>query len=245
MAIKEIHYRENTFPIAYNMINPSAKQDFIVLHGWGSNKEIMEGAFARTLPHFRHIYIDLPGFGKSPCETPLTTQDYAQIISLFLKDVKSRKTIVAGHSFGGKVATLLDPQLLVLLSSAGIPVPKPLSVRIKIALFKSLKKAGLGSMRHLFAAKDAADMSEAMYETFKNVVNEDFTDIFRTREKPALLFWGKDDTATPLWTGEKIASLMPNSQLIALEGDHFFFTRHGATIAETITQEYHATATAR
>jgi pimeloyl-ACP methyl ester carboxylesterase len=241
MAIKEIYYRDTIFPIAYDMLHPSNRRDFIVLHGWGSNKEIMKGAFARTLPQFRHIYIDLPGFGKSPCDQPLKTEDYAQIVSLFLDTIKSDKAVVAGHSFGGKVAVLLEPDLLVLLSSAGIPVPKPFSVRFKIALFKRLKQAGLGGMRKLFASKDAAQMSEAMYETFKNVVDEDFTQIFAKRSDPALLFWGKSDTATPLWTGEKIASLMPNSKLTALDGDHFFFTRHADTIAQTITQEYHAT----
>ncbi len=242
MAIKEIRYRGTPFTIAYDMRNTGAENDFVVLHGWGSSKEIMQGALGEILPQFRHIYIDLPGFGKSPNETPLTTADYAEILSLFLDRLQSDRAVIAGHSFGGKVATLLDPDLLVLLSSAGIPVPKPLSVRLKISLFKTFKKMGLGHLRTLFASADAAHMSEAMYQTFKNVVDEDFTQIFAARIRPALLFWGKEDTATPLWTGKEIASLMPHSSLFPLDGDHFFFTRHGRFIGETITQEYHATA---
>ena len=50
-------------------------------------------------------------------------------------------------------------------------------------------------------------MSHEMYETFKNVVDEDFEDSFSASKSKALCFWGKEDTATPLYTGEKIAGL--------------------------------------
>ena len=241
MARKEIRHRNRTFPIAYEIRNPSAEKDLVILHGWGSNKEIMRGAFGDTLPSFRHIYIDLPGFGKSPTDAVLTTTDYAEIVTRFLEALGAEAKVVAGHSFGGKVATLMAPQMLILLSSAGIPVPKPLGVRVKIGLFKLLKTTGLGGLRRYFASADARQMPQNMYETFKNVVDEDFSAIFSRFEGKALLFWGKADTATPLWTGERIASLIPKSRLVALEGDHFFFTRHAMEIARTIEEEYHAT----
>lgn len=240
MAIKEISCLNNTFPIAYDIRNPSGAHDLIILHGWGSNKEIMQGALGKSLPSFRHIYIDLPGFGKSPGNAVLTTEDYAQIIDTFLQAVGARKEIVVGHSFGGKVATLLQPDLLVLLSSAGIPVEKAWDVRMKIRLFKLFKHLGLGKMRRYFAAEDARQMSQNMYETFKNVVDEDFSEIFAAFDQPALLFWGEEDTATPLQSGQKIAELMPHATLIPMEGDHFFFTRHADTIATTIERTYHA-----
>ncbi len=241
MASKEIHWQNNTFPIAYDICNPAAKHDLIVLHGWGSNKEIMQGVFSGTLPHFRHIYIDLPGFGKSPNSTVLTTKEYAGIIDTFLETLGARKEIVMGHSFGGKVATLLQPDLLVLLSSAGIPTEKTWDVKVKIRLFKLFKHLGLGNLRRYFASDDAKTMPQNMYETFKNVVDEDFSDIFSGFPNHALLFWGKEDTATPLQCGETIAGLMPQSQLFPLEGNHFFFTHHADFITQTITREYHAT----
>lgn len=237
MARKEIDYNGNSFAIAYEIINPSQPRDILFLHGWGSNKEIMQSAFGKVLPGFRQIYIDLPGFGKSESPTALTTADYAGIVETFLDAIGAKKEVIAGHSFGGKVATLLQPQLLVLLSSAGIVTPKPLSIRLKIALFKLLKPLGGGSLRKWFAAKDVSGMPPHMYQTFKNVVDEDFSGVFGKYPGRALLFWGISDTATPLQSAEKIASLIPDSQLIPMEGDHYFFTRHAREIAAKIEKE--------
>jgi pimeloyl-ACP methyl ester carboxylesterase len=80
-------------------------------------------------------------------------------------------------------------------------------------------------------------MSHEMYETFKNVVDEDFEDSFSVSKSKALCFWGKEDTATPLYTGEKIAGLIANSEFYPLDGDHFFFLKHADFIAQTITQQ--------
>ena len=72
MASKSVIFNNKTFDISYEIINPSLKKDIIFLHGWGSNKDIMKNVFSPYLKDFRHIYIDLPGFGKSPNEYELT-----------------------------------------------------------------------------------------------------------------------------------------------------------------------------
>jgi pimeloyl-ACP methyl ester carboxylesterase len=198
----------------------------------------MKQAFAKHLADFKQIYLDMPGFGQSPNEDSiLTTQDYANIIELFLQNIGSNPTAIAGHSFGGKVATLLKPQNLILLSSAGVLVPKPFKIRAKIAIFKALKPFGIAKLRKLFVADDAKSMNSAMYETFKNVVDEEFEHNFANFNNKAILFWGISDTATPLWTAQKINKLIKNSKLYELEGDHFFFLNHGKFIAQTLTKE--------
>ncbi|EIF51958.1 alpha/beta fold hydrolase [Sulfurovum sp. AR] len=236
MASKEIRYKEQTFKLAYELVNPVQDKVLLVLHGWGSKKEIMKQAFATTLPDYKHIYLDMPGFGKSSNEMILTTADYANIVKLFLDTLGVRATIAMGHSFGGKVATLLKTPCLVLLSSAGIVTVKPWSVKVKIATFKLLKPLGMKKIRELFVAPDAQGMSHEMYETFKNVVDEDFEAEFAKSQSKALCFWGKEDTATPLYTGEKIAGLIKNSVFYPLDGDHYFFLTHKDFIAKAITE---------
>jgi len=237
MASKEIHYKEQPFQLSYELVNPTQESILLVLHGWGSNKEIMKQAFAKTLPEYKHIYLDMPGFGKSTNEMILGTKDYAHIVKLFLDELGVVPTIAMGHSFGGKVSTLLNTPCLVLLSSAGVVTEKPWSVKIKIATFKLLKPLGMKKIRELFVAPDAQGMSHEMYETFKNVVDEDFEASFVKSKSKALCFWGKEDTATPLYTGEKIAGLIENSEFYPLDGDHFFFLTHKDFIAKTITEQ--------
>ncbi len=192
MASKSIVVDNKKFDISYEIINPSAKIDFVVLHGWGgSNKEIMKNSFSSFLKDFRHIYIDLPGFGKSSNDYELTTKEYVKITDEFLKLLNSTKDIIAGHSYGGKVATLLNPKNLVLLSSAGILEEKPLDVKLKIKSAKLFNSLGLGKITKAFRSNDVNQMSEEMYATFKNVVNEDFTQNFASFKNNALIFGGR------------------------------------------------------
>jgi len=218
--------------LSYELVNPSQEKALLVLHGWGSNKEIMRQAFGKEFQEYRHIYLDMPGFGGSSNNMILTTKDYGEIVKLFQNALNIEPEIVMGHSFGGKVATLLQRPYLVLLSSAGVVTVKPWSIKVKIATFKLLKPLGFDRIRELFIAPDAKNMSHEMYETFKNVVDEDFEPEFAKSQSRALCFWGEDDTATPLYTGEKIADIIENSKFYPLDGDHFFFLKHAKFIAE-------------
>ncbi len=237
MAQKVVEYKNQEFRVSYEIVNPSLEESIVVLHGWGSNKEIMKQAFGKELSDYKHIYIDMPGFGASSNEMILTTKDYGEIIKLFLELLHLKPLVVMGHSFGGKVATLLAPSYLVLLSSAGVVTEKPWSVKIKIATFKFLKPLGMKKIRELFVSSDVQGMSHEMYETFKNVVDEDFENEFSKSKSRALCFWGIDDTATPLYTGEKIANIIENSKFYPLEGDHFFFLKHANFISNEILKE--------
>ncbi len=238
MAQKRLEYNSHTFDIGYEIINPTAKNDIIILHGWGSNRALMKQSFSPFLADFRHIYIDLMGFGSSSSDAVLTTSDYAAIVDNFLSNISAKKDIILGHSFGGKVATLLNPKLLVLVASAGILVPKPFSVRVKIAIFKLFKNLGLSKVRNLFVSSDAKGLSQNMYETFKNVVDEDFRESFRAFKNRAVLCFGDSDTATPLWSGAVIEKLIENSKLYSFSGDHYFFMHHAKEICDIIESEY-------
>jgi pimeloyl-ACP methyl ester carboxylesterase len=237
MASRVCRLSEQEFDLNYSILNPSCKDAILILHGWGSNQQIMQQAFGQVLPEYKHIYVDMPGFGKSPNDQPLTTEDYAEIMRDFLSQLNEKPVAILGHSFGGKVAALLEPDLLILLSSAGIPVPKPFGVRVKIALFRLLRPFGIARLRRLFVSADAKEMNEGMYQTFKNVVNEDFSDHFSSFGGRGLCIWGKDDTATPLWTGAQINKLLGNSRLVPMEGDHFFFLQHRGQVADLIKEE--------
>ncbi|KAA6229482.1 alpha/beta hydrolase [Campylobacter sp. LR264d] len=236
MASTSILYNNHIYNLSYELKNPNQEKKILILHGWGANKELMQQAFSKYLKDYTHIYLDLPGFGKSNVAEIIVSKDYVNIINEFLKSKKFDIDIFIGHSYGGKIATLLckENQKLILLSSAGIVVKKSLKVRLKIKIFKFLKKLGFSHFYKFFVSKDGANLSPLMYEIFKKIVDENFEDFFKNQKAITLIFWGKYDKATPLSSGEKIHSLIKNSTFYALEGDHFFFLKEGKFISDKI-----------
>lgn len=238
MAVASVGAEGVQYALNYELLHPEKSECVLILHGWGANKELMKQAFASEFTDFCHIYLDLCGFGKSSIEVPLKSVDYAQIVAEFLCQKKLAPAIIIGHSFGGKIATLLSKDFhlkaLVLLSSAGIVWQKSLKVRAKIKLFKAFKGFGLSKFGAFFASKDVKGMNKTMYETFKNVVDEDFSAYFSEVKCQTLIFWGDKDKATPLKSGEKIHALIKNSKFYALNGEHFFFLQHAPFIAKSV-----------
>lgn len=233
MAIKQIDYYDKSFHINYEIVNSDKSEVIVFLHGWGSNKEIMKQAFGDKLKEFKHIYIDMPGFGKSDNDYILTTIDYANIIKIFLNklNINPNDVTIAGHSFGGKVATCLMPKLLVLLSSAGIVEDKSSKTLLTIRMAKIFNRFGLSKVTKMFRSNDVNGMPQNMYETFKNVVDEDFSNYFKGFYKDALIFWGETDTATTLESGKTIHSFIKNSSFKSYDGDHYFFLKYSDDIA--------------
>jgi pimeloyl-ACP methyl ester carboxylesterase len=178
----------------------------------------------------------MPGFGKTNNNYILKTQDYANIIKLFLEqiNINNENIYIVGHSFGGKVATLLKPSNLILLSSAGIIEKKSIKTLLTIRMAKIFNKFGLGKVTKLLRSSDVNMMNEVMYETFKNVVDEDFSNNFKQYKGKTQIFWGKNDLATTLSSGQMIHSLIKNSKLTIFNGDHYFFLKYANTIAKEI-----------
>ncbi len=240
MAVKEILYKEKQYNISYEIHNTQNMQrDVLFLHGWGSNKEVMKTAFKNFLKDYRHFYIDMPGFGNSNNNSILCTQDYASIVEIFLSlcNISLDRVLVVGHSFGGKIAVLLKVKKIVLLSSAGIVPPKKAITKLKIVCAKICNFIGINSS--YFRSKDVEGMPSCMYETFKCVVNEDFTNYFKQCNAHVLILWGQHDTITPLECGKMIATLIPYNEFISFEGDHYFFINQAQQISDRIQQKFY------
>jgi pimeloyl-ACP methyl ester carboxylesterase len=255
MPIRSIKYKDNSFSISYEMFkndisslgsstitsnsDTQSKQYITILHGWGSNKKLMQTALqddlSTQLPEYTQLYIDMPGFGNSSNDAVLRTDDYKNIIELFLDSLSVSKDIIIGHSFGGKVATLLKPSYLILLSSAGIVEQKPLKIKLKIAIAKLFNSIGIGKFSSIFRSKDVDSMPQNMYETFKNVVDEDFSDIFASYDGKTSIFWGAYDKSTSLQSGQTIHKLIKNSSFKSYDNsddDHYFFMKNSLEIVK-------------
>ncbi|MDR1977075.1 MAG: alpha/beta hydrolase [Campylobacteraceae bacterium] len=236
MAIKRVEYNGAELSLSYLLLNQDKEESILFLHGWGANKELMKNSFGDFFKDYRHIYLDLPGFGNSSINAALDSYEVKAVVEKFLRALNQTPQIIIGHSFGGKIALLLNPENIVLLSSSGIILPKRLWVKIKIRLFKIAKIFGLKGLYKVFASKDVKGMDMVMYEMFKKVVDEDMSEVFKAYEGRAVLFWGEDDDVTPLVAAFKIRDFMKNSTLHMLKGGHFFFADKGKIIEERLKE---------
>lgn len=238
MATKNINYFDKEFSINYEIINNDKDKVIVFLHGWGSNKEVMKGGFESKLKEFKHIYLDMPGFGKTWNEYVLTTKDYANIVKIFLTQILPLNPIdtlsITGHSFGGKVATYLEPKNLILLSTAGILERKSAKTLLTIRMAKIFNKFGLDKVSKILRSKDVENMSHNMYETFKNVVDEDFSEVFKKYEKNTFIFWGEKDSDTSLESGKSIHNFIKNSTFRVYPSEHYFFLKYSEEICKEL-----------
>lgn len=253
MAKKDIFYKGEKISLNYGFLDKGCLKTALILHGWGANKELMQMALSGI--NANQIYLDLPGFGKSDePKSAFDSIDYTLLVREFMKNF-GKIDFVIGHSYGGKIAVLLSKQnyikdkndfvkcddfdsniKLILFSSAGFRIEKSFKVRFKIRLFKVLKAFGFGVLQKAFISDDAKGMSEIMYQTFKNVVDEDISEILRLTYNQTLLLWGKDDTATPIKCANGFKALLKNSNLVVLDGDHFFFIKQKEKCVEYVNK---------
>lgn len=242
MAIARFKISCDEYELAYDLVQENSKQNMLIMHGWGANKELMQLKFKNKFKSYNKLFIDLPGFGKSSISKAINSYEYTKIVEFFLNHINFKPNLVLGHSFGGKIAAnlgLYDKNLkLVLLSSAGILLPKPFNVKAKIRLFKLLKPLKLANLQKYFLSDDAKDLSPVLQATFKLVVDEDYEEIFLKLCNKTLLCWGEADSATPLKSAKIMASLIKNSKLFVCQGDHFFFLQQASLIEQKVYEYF-------
>ena len=213
----------------------------LLLHGWGCSSETMQPAFRHLEADF-HVYnFDLPGFGLSP-EPPAAwdTAAYASLLAEFIQKNCAQPPVLVAHSFGGRLSLRLAaqgvPHKMILTGCAGLKAHRGLDYYAKVYSYKAAKKLlslpGLRGQREELLNKakaksgsaDYRQASEVMRAVFVKTVNEDQTPNLSQVQAPTILFWGGQDTATPLSDGRLMEAKMRDAALIVKpDGSHFAF----------------------
>ena len=214
-----------------NYIQYGEGKDIVLLHGWGQNIEMMKPIGDNFSNKFRITILDFPGFGES--DEPLSAWnigDYSNLLEEFIKELKIKKPIVIGHSFGGRVAIKYSSrnpiEKLVLFGSPCIRIQEDLSLSVKI--LKKLKTLpgmnNLGEyMKKYIGSRDYKAASPIMRQTLVEVVNEDLSKYAREIEEPTLLIWGEHDTEAPVSDAKELEKIMIDAALITLPGTHYAY----------------------
>lgn len=205
--------------------NPQGK-DVVLLHGWGQNIEMMRPVGDALQKEYLVTIIDLPGHGGSEEPTnPWEVNDFVEMLKELLEQLKIKKPILIGHSFGGKVSLLYaskyEVEKLVLFGSPFKKEIKKESMKLKV--LKQMKKVpGLNKLEE-FAKKhmgsdDYRNASPLMRKILVNTVNLDITEDVKKISSPAIIIWGTLDEAVPLKRAYELEQLMPDAAVIEYEG---------------------------
>jgi pimeloyl-ACP methyl ester carboxylesterase len=116
-------------------------ETILFIHGLGGNISHWIKTIDGLSASYRCIAIDLPGYGwsdKKPAANTDQLQLYADALKEFLEKKKIKKVIVAGHSMGGQVATIMALQnkkikKLILVAPAGLETFSESEAKILIA----------------------------------------------------------------------------------------------------------------
>ncbi len=228
-----------------NLIDEGSGEAILLLHGWGARADIYRTVINPLISDYRVIAPDLPGFGKtSEPSFAYDISDYAAFCAALLKELGITKVHLIGHSHGGRTALELacsnsygfDIGKIVLIDSAGIPVRKKLSKRIRIKTYKILKGIvtlppvkrafpdALGKLKTKFGSADYAAASDIMRQSMVKVLTCDYTEKLSLIKNSTLLIWGENDTDTPISCAKVLEKGISDCGLVTVPGaGHFSF----------------------
>ena len=213
-------------------------QTIVILPGWGNNRKTFYTLINFLKNYFTIYILDYPGLGNSNFNNTLTIFDYADIINKFIKKLNLENSILIGHSFGGRIISILTTKYnikykkIILIDVAGL---KEHNVKIifKTFIYKILKKIKYifpsklkikyqNYLFHKFASSDYQTLSPNLYKTFQNIVKINLYKYYKQITIPTLILWGEKDPITPLKMGKKLNKIIKNSFLIKLNNLHHF-----------------------
>ena len=227
---------------------PSGEDDkeiLLLLHGWGASKETFAPVMEALKSRYRLLAPDLPGFGKTgEPAAAWRISDYCQFVDAFMDalGIRTHPVSVCGHSHGGRILikwltlTSARVQRVILIDSAGLRARRGILWYCKVYSFKAAKKLlavpGLGRLLKPLAdrtmekagSEDYQQASDRMRKTMSLVLEEDLGYCLPMIQAPTLLFWGDEDTATPLSQGRIMERDIPNAGLVLLSpAGHYSF----------------------
>ncbi len=229
----------NGVHVHYEVEGPAQGPTVVLIHGLGGRAE----DWANLAPYFARagfrVYMpDLPGYGRSerPVRFSYSVPDEAEIVVSFLDAMGLKQVNLGGWSMGGWVVQIVAARhpervsRLMLFDSAGI-YEKPLW---DTKLFTSKTPAQLEQLEALlmpnpppipgFVARDILRITKEHAWVIERALTtmltgQDATDSLLPQLKmPVLILWGKEDHITPVEQGQKIHSLVPQSELDVFKG---------------------------
>ncbi|MBQ1252976.1 MAG: alpha/beta hydrolase [Alistipes sp.] len=218
-----------------------AGHPLFLLHGWGCSTEIWQRVLPFLEERFMVINVDFAGFGQS--EEPSAVwgvEEYTRSVEAIAQAEGIENPILVGHSFGGRVSIVYasrnKTQKIILVDAAGVKPRRSFTYYRKVYTFKLMKwlapilmgkeraQQMIEKRRAKAGSSDYNNASPRMRAILSKCVNEDLCHLMPKIQAPTLLFWGENDTATPLADAKRMEKLIPDAGLVTVAGaGHYSF----------------------
>ena len=231
-----------------NVVQKGSGRDVLLLHGWGCSTALFTALQDALCGQMRVTAIDFPGHGESgrPPE-PWGVPEYAAWTLALIEQLEIAPCAIVAHSFGARVTLWMAAQQpdtfgrIVITGGAGLradggDTPRSGLAGVAHGLLARMKKVkALGRLpdalqeiyvQH-FGSADYRALDSEMRRTFTKVVSQDLSECLGKIQSPTLLYWGENDTETPLWMGRKMEKEIRDAALIVVPGaSHFAYLEH-------------------
>lgn len=198
-----------------------------------------------SIPGFRHIVPDLPGFGSSPASgSRATIDDFANAIIRLADELVLEKFVLAGLSMGGYIALAVIRQArervaaVILLDTRETADSEKVRSE-RLSMIDKVETSGtaaiLESMLPKLLGKQTASSNPDLVSETRRILESaskegvcsalsamaarpDSTATARSIQVPALIIVGSEDTLTPPTDAERMHGLIEGSQLTIIPG---------------------------
>ena len=234
--------------IRYKYIKNGNKPVVLFLHGWGGNENSFDNIYYQLSSNFSVISINLTDITHGYINKPLTMHDYIVNILCVLNNLKINSCHIVCHSFGFRVALLLNRDSyihidsMVVIDGAGIRYQSVL-VKCKILVYKfkkKLVKKGVLSNKILqnSGSNDYIILNDNDKTTFKNIVNYDLKKSIKLVNCDTLIVWGKYDYDTPIKCARYIAKNILGAKCVIYNTGHFSYIENRLQFAFDIDEHF-------
>jgi pimeloyl-ACP methyl ester carboxylesterase len=194
----------------------------VFLHGWARRgADFAACASELAARGVTCVALDLPGFGSSPDPTLAGgARHYATLVAPALSEMSDDPLVLVGHSFGGRVATVLaadHPALVRALVLTGVPLvrlsaPSRPPWRYRLTRFARahgwVSEATMETARQRYGSADYRNARGVIRDVLVANVNESYEVELARVTVPVAMIWGELDLEVPVSVADRAAALL-------------------------------------
>ena len=238
----------------------------ILLHGMTSSGDMYREQMHELANELWMIAPDIPGFGYSDSTTPYTMPHLVEWLAAFREELNLPPMVLAGHSFGGSLATsyalsypedvtrllLYAPAVLAsklyphYLKRAGITLGL-VDLGTVVSQSRAMVKQ---QVRLSFYDADQQDdsvwerrirdyeLARASSDVIKVIAFQDLREELAKVQQPVCIVWGEDDPVVPANQAAELAEILPDAEAFTLnECGHLLIMEQRAKV-QAITRAF-------